>query len=212
MIKKFSVSLMIAGLAATGFAAEDRISVASIDKTLPHGVKNAVLQPVVTEKYEYYEVCGCSEKELQCDLKQKCFSWNNGKKYDSLTLWDVKWDHGYDRAPQACSTDSFRVTVDIIFRYPKWARADDVPRPLVEKWERYLQNLVIHENGHRDIVVKAANELSQSVAEFPPAPTCAELDRKVRAMCRERMQKMNDDQKVYDEATGHGVTQGAAFP
>ncbi len=210
-LKGTVVFLLLMAVAVATFAAGNSVEVASIDTDLPFKKKNRVAPPVVTEKYEYYEVCGCSEKELQCDIRQKCFTWNDGKKYDSLTLWDVKWDHGYDRVPRACSTDSFRLTVEIIFRYPKWKRTDDAPRPLMEKWDRYLKNLTIHENGHRDMVVEAAAELTRAVAQLPPASTCADLDLEVRALCRERMEKLNENQQEYDETTKHGVTQGAVF-
>jgi predicted secreted Zn-dependent protease len=167
---------------------------------------------VVTEKYEYYEVCGSCEETLHCDLKQKCVTWNDGHKYDSLTSWDVKWDHGYDQASETCAINSFRPIVEITFRYPRWKRTDKAPRSLIEKWDQYLKNLITHENGHRDRVVDAANDLSRAVAQLPSSSTCADLDRDVRALFRMRMAKMNKDQREYDETTKHGATQGAIFP
>jgi predicted secreted Zn-dependent protease len=104
------------------------------------------------------------------------------------------------------------VFVEIVYRYPKWVRTDDASRPLVEKWDRYMKNLITHENGHRDMVAEAAAELTRAVAGLPPAATCAEIDRKVKALCRERMEKLTEDQKGYDAATEHGVKQGAVFP
>jgi predicted secreted Zn-dependent protease len=124
----------------------------------------------------------------------------------------VKLDYGYDRAPRACTADSIRVTIAINIRYPKWVRTDDAPQPLVEKWDGYMKNLIMHENGHRDMAVEAAAELSRAVAALPPASSCAELDRDVRALSRERMEKLNADEKGYDETTSHGKTQGAVFP
>jgi predicted secreted Zn-dependent protease len=82
----------------------------------------------------------------------------------------------------------------------------------MEKWDRYLNNLITHENGHRDMVVDAANDLSRAVVQLSPAPTCADLDRNVRALFRKRMEIMNEDQREYDKTTKHGTTQGAVFP
>jgi predicted secreted Zn-dependent protease len=191
--------------------ADDRTDIVSIGREQPVQ-NNKVLPPVVTEKYEYYEVCGCCEEELQCDLKEKCIRWKDGHKYDSLTSWDMKWDHGYDRISEACTIKSFKPIIEITYHYPRWKMTDDAPRSLVEKWDRYLKNLIVHEHGHRDRVLEAATDLSLAVAQMNPASSCADLDRNIRALFRTRMEKMKQAQREYDEITKHGATQGAAFP
>jgi predicted secreted Zn-dependent protease len=90
-------------------------------------------------------------------------------------------------------------------------RADDAPDRLVEKWDGYLQNLIKHEEGHRDMAVEASAEFTRAVAALPPAPTCDELDHNVRTLSRAIMKKLNADQKEYDACTCHGATQGAVF-
>jgi predicted secreted Zn-dependent protease len=211
MKKRAVVFLLLTACTGTSFAAEDRVKFAYSNRELPLRGKSTVLAPVVTEKYEYYEVCGTCEKELQCDIRNKCIRWNDGRKYDSVTQWHVKWDYGHDRGPAACTADSFRVTLEITFRYPKWVPPADAHPSLVDKWNNYMENLVMHENVHRDFAVDAAEELSRAVADLPPAATCAELDRKVQALSRERMKKLDKEQSRYDEITRHGVLQGAVF-
>ncbi len=211
-MKGFSACLLVMTIAVTAFAGEDGFVVAHIGDDPSPLKKNVVLPPVVSESYEYYEVCGYCEKDLQCELKQKSITWNDGKKYDSETRWKVKWDYDYSRTPQACTPDSFRVNVEVVFRYPKWARTVNAPQQLVEKWDAYMNNLIMHENRHRDIVVEAANELSRAVAELPATRSCADLDREVTALCRVRMKKLSEAQSEYDAATKHGHTQGAVFP
>lgn len=212
MIKQFSVLLLAIVFSAPALAFNSSFEVASAGKD--HRLESAsrVLMPIVTEKYEYYEIRGGCEQELHGQLCKKCLTWDDGKKYDSATSWDVKWDYGYDRTSQACSADSFKVTVNVVFHFPKWARADDAPRQLVEKWDAYMKSLNLHETGHRNLVVEAATGLTRSVASLPPARTCAELDREVRALCSAGMQKLEEDQKEYDAVTDHGITQGAIFP
>jgi predicted secreted Zn-dependent protease len=213
LIKKGFISFILFMIASvTASAGNDKIVVANVDKDLPFRQKPAVLPPVVTEKYEYYDVNGICEKDLQFQMRQKGITWTNGKKYNSTTSWHVKWDYGYNDASQACSPDSFRVVVEITFRYPKWVGTAEAPQPLVDKWNSYMQHLVLHENGHRDMAVEAATELVHAVAALPPAPDCAKLDRELRSLSRARMNKLNDDEKQYDTTTMHGYTQGAVFP
>ncbi len=164
------------------------------------------------EQYEYYEVCGCCEADVKHSLKQKCISWNDGKKYDAVTSWKMKWDYGRNQDGQACTADSFTVTVDITYRLPKWAKSADAPQQLADKWETYEKNLTMHESGHRDRAVDAAAELTKAVAELSPSRTCAELDRYVKALASAEMKKLDYDQKQYDIDTAHGATQGAVFP
>ena len=204
------ILFILAALRAS--AGDDKMVIANVDKNLPLRKIPAVLPPVVTEKFEYYEVNGICEKDLQCQMRQKGIAWTDGKKYNSTTSWHVKWDYGYNDTSRACSPDSFRVIVDITFRYPKWADTSGAPQPLVEKWNSYMQQLILHENGHRDMAVDAATELVHAVAELPPAPNCAELDRELRSLSRTRMKKLNNDEREYDTATNHGFTQGAIFP
>ncbi len=212
MTRGISVFFLVMAVAVTSAAGEKKLEVANVNNVLTGQKKNVIVPTVVNEKYEYYEVSGCCENDVQCDLKKKCITWTDGKKYDSVTNWKVTWDYGHNRTPQACTTDSFLVTVDVVFHLPKWVRKGDAPRPLVEKWEKYLQQLMMHEEGHRDRAVEAAAELTRAVTELPPVSTCAELDRAVHDLCRARMDKLLEDQKEYDAATSHGAAQGAVFP
>jgi predicted secreted Zn-dependent protease len=211
LMKKIAFCLLFISVSAAALAAEDKIVMANVDKDLVFRQKPAAFAPIVTEKYEYYEVHGGCDKDLKCQMRRNGITWSDGKKYDSTTNWHVTWKYGYNRTPDACSVDSFRVFVEIIFLYPKWVQSGDAPRQLMDKWEAYLQNLVTHENGHRDLAVEAALELARAVAELPPSPTCADVDRGVRALSRVRMSMLNNDEKEYDTETGHGYTQGAVF-
>jgi len=174
--------------------------------------KDPVVSPVVSEKTEYYEVCGNCERDVQTELQAKCIKLANGEKYDSITNWKVKWDYSHSRASETCTAESFVVTVDIVYRLPKLARTGEVSQTLVEKWDKYMENLMTHEKGHRDRAVASAKELTRLVAELPPARTCAELDRVVNTLCRTRLDKLIEVQKKYDDDTCHGVLQGAEFP
>ncbi len=206
MIKENAFSLLLIAAAVTAFAAEGRFDVTNAGKVLQPGIQNRVAAPAVAEKYEYYEIRGNSEKELRGQMCRK------GEKYDSVTSWNWRLSYRYDRAPGACAVDSFQVLLEIKYRYPKWMRTGNAAQTLIDKWDRYMKNLVTHENGHRDLAVEAAAGLTRAVAALPPARTCAELDRALRALGHERMEKLNADEKEYDETNRHGKTQGAVFP
>ncbi len=212
MIKKIMISILFVTTAITAFAGQEGVGVENSKKDRGLLKENTIVPPLLTEKYEYHEVFGNCEKDVQCEMLQKAIRWKDGKKYDSVTSWKVKWDYAYNRDSQACFADSFKVSIEITFRLPKWVCKGKAPQSLVDKWDSYIKNLIAHENGHRDIALKAADELGRTIAELPPASTCADLDREVQALSRERIKRLDEDQKIYDADTNHGFTQGAVFP
>ncbi len=203
--------ILLSVVLSGGQAAADGVEVAGLERELHPGMKDAPPVSLVTEHYEYYDIRGRSEQELRGQMcRNGCEV--NGETYDSVTSW--RWDlhYGYDRSGGTCAVDSLRVALDIRYRYPRWVRSGEFPQALIDKWDGYMKHLVEHEKGHRDLAVDAASELARAVAVMPPAHTCAELDRTVTELERQRMKKLNSDEQNYDDMTGHGKKQGAVFP
>lgn len=211
-MKRLLFLLMFFPTAHHAVAADNRLDIASLDRDSYRHDQKRGQAPVVKESYEYYEIKGNSEDQLRSEMCRNGCKWKDGKTYDSVTSWHVKWDYDYNRTPETCSAESFKVFVDITFRYPKWVQPGDVLGALAAKWGSYMKSLVEHESGHRDMAVTAAADLSRTVSAMPPAPTCGELDRRVRVLCHERMKRLNDDANAYDDNTHHGYAQGAVFP
>ncbi len=210
MTRGFIITIVLTAVVSAS-AAERGMEIANIDPANGMAGRNGHLPPRITEKTEYYEVRGNCEKDLVSEMRLKGPTLSDGRQYDSLTKWYVTWDYNYGRAPRSCTADSFRATIDIVFRYPKWVQTAGAPRQLSDKWNAYMKNLSTHENGHRDRAVQAVTELSRAVAELPPASSCAEIDRRVLALCSQRMQQLSTAEKQYDADTCHGIKQGAYF-
>jgi predicted secreted Zn-dependent protease len=199
-------------VATTASAGDNTVILANVEKNLPRQGITITLPPLVTERYEFYDINGSTEKDLKQEMRRKGVTGDDGKKYEAITRWLVRWNYDHTRGTESCSADSFQLIIEIVFRYPRWTRMEDAPHALMDKWEGYMKHLTAHENGHRDMVLQAAAGLSRAVSDMPPAQTCAQLDREVRILSRTRMNKLNDDERQYDEATNHGATQGAIFP
>jgi predicted secreted Zn-dependent protease len=160
----------------------------------------------------FYTIMGDQEKDLREQMTRNGISWSDGQKYDSVTTWRLEWGYEHDRSMQACSAEAFQAIVEVTIRYPQWIPTDEAPQELVDKWTKYLANLILHEEGHRDMVVEAIDDITRAVAKMPAAPTCAELDRMVKCLCHERMAKLNEETRAYDAMTAHGAERGAMFP
>jgi predicted secreted Zn-dependent protease len=204
-MKRIVLFLLIAmtGLSACGSEGTQAIAAAPGSAAAP---------VAVTEQYEYYYITGNSETELRQQMAAQGIKWDDGKTYDALTTWNVKWDYGYNCGNAGCTVSDFNAAVAITFRYPSWMRTEAAPQDLTLKWDAYMRNLIVHENGHRDMAVQQTEELAAAVAQLPPAPSRGELARQVEQLASAKMAKMNTDQREYDAITIHGTTQGAVFP
>lgn len=212
MRKKRFLTLLFLLIAAPVLAGEDRTEIASIDRKSVGPELKKFIPPAVTERYEYYEITGAHEQELRDQLSKKGIKWDDGKRYDSVTRWRMWWEYGEGGAREACSPDSFRVHLEITYLLPRWTGMDRAAGQLEEKWNSYMQNMVRHEQGHRDIAKDAAAAFYRTAARLPLDLACAERDRELKALSLEMLAQLNSDQYEYDCATGHGVTQGAVFP
>ncbi len=212
MVKEIAAFLLLMTTAAAGAAPDNGSAIANVGHRASRHVEERAVPPLVKEEFEYYDIRGDSEQELRSQMCRNGCRWRDGKIYDSVTNWHVTWDYDYDRTPGRCAAASFRTSVDITYRLPRWVRTGGAPRQLVNKWNRYLDRLMLHEKGHRDLAVRAAVELSGAVAALPPAPDCSEIDHEIRDLSRERLRKLKTESDAYDTTTLHGVTQGAVFP
>ncbi len=211
MNKKITAFFLVFFISAAANAGPEGIVVATIDRS--HGVPEVrTTLPRVNERYEYYNIEGSSEQELRNQMCLNGCKWCDGKTYDAVTNWHVTWDYDHAQSENGCSAGTFRANVDITIRLPRWTRSNGASSVLVEKWGRYLEKLLEHEQGHRDLAVSAAADIAESVASLPPASDCSHIDREIIALSRERLRKLNADSEGYDKATRHGVTQGAIFP
>ena len=167
---------------------------------------------IVGQKYEYYDVYGNTADQIRNQMNANGTRWDDGQTYDSVTSWNLKWTYDYSCSNHSCRAGSFKTMVDITFRFPKWIQSSDTSPDLAQQWNTYMKNLVVHENGHRDMAVEAAHQLSRDALNLPPAASPEDLDREIQQMTATEMAKLNADEKEYDVTTVHGTTQGAVFP
>ena len=84
---------------------------------------------------------------------------------------------------------------------------------LAENWQRYMTNLIIHEEGHKDLAISGAQAILDALLSLPNAASCGEdVQSLVSSTGDEIFADYNARQKAYDTETNHGETQGAYFP
>lgn len=172
----------------------------------------ALASPIVKVKTDYYSVSGKTAQEIRNDLNRKTPIQENGVKYDGYTSWFVKWNFWWRESNRRCSITTVKTKVDIQYTLPKLEVAITLPQPLQQKWDNYMQALIAHEAGHKNIGVRAANEIEQKIKNMASRPTCKQLEVDANHLGYETIQKYNRLDREFDRLTNHGVNDGAVFP
>jgi predicted secreted Zn-dependent protease len=196
-MKRFLLAILTLGLVSVACGLSPSTSTeAAPGETIYAQVSNAAMV--------YYEVSGSTAAELRTQLNQQSpVDWLDGLHYDARTDWYVSWTwpgYGSNDCDLSMATVDYEITVTL----PHWKPAADVDPKLIEQWNRYLQNLAMHEQGHVDPIVKNNSRVLEAIQ----GATCATADQAAQDVLNTF--RLADIE--YDEQTRHGETQGAKFP
>jgi len=132
-------------------------------------------EPEITEKIVFYEIEGQSGRELKDQMGAL-----GPKGRWARTEWRVNW-----------SSDC-KLSVKLTFIYPKLKSPNSLSDDLLSRWDRMMDALIKHENGHADITLRAARQIEDA--------KCVNAD--------EIFDNGNRLNAKYDEDNRHGYTEG----
>lgn len=173
---------------------------------------DATAAPTVNIETEYYSVEGDTAAEIRRSLNRNSPIRYNGKNFDGLTNWYVKWRFWWEKSENSCQIDRVTTTVDIKYTMPRLENADSIDPSLQNKWNSYITALQNHEDEHKNIAVETAEEIEKAIANIEAADNCEELEDKANSLGHSIIEEYKEVQKQYDRDTRHGATEGAKFP
>ena len=168
--------------------------------------------PKVKTTYEYYDIGGKSAPDIRKKLNHRGIRWTDGKVYDAVTKWHVRWNYRYERVDGRCQITSVTTHVDVVIKMPRWTGQNEADEALKDRWDNYFRALHGHELGHRNFGIKAAAEIEREISELDPSLDCAELGAAANAIGHRILDKYRRLEIAYDRETRHGYTEGAVFP
>lgn len=127
-----------------------------------------------------YSICGATAAELRAQMAA-----NDPEGWWAYTQWYVRW------------TGDCQVSLSIDYTMPTWEDENEAPAELQAAWNRMIDRLWLHEQGHGRHGLEAAKEIIQSGCEGNP---------------RDITDKWAEQDRVYDRETNHGVRQGVSLP
>jgi len=153
-------------------------------------------QPAETVRYEYYDVHGLTAQDIRASLDDHQRHTHGFGGHDAMTSSKLYWTSGARAS----------VRVDILYQLPKWVDSEQAPADLREAWHRFQKAILVHEDGHRQLIEEEVQAIEQMVLAAGPQPN-GRLSHDVNIL----MGTFDKKQIEYDRVTQHGRTQGAVF-
>jgi predicted secreted Zn-dependent protease len=168
-------------------------------------------KPSVVEKatIEYFNVRGSTVAAVSAELN-RLSPRQDGRPVYGKYQYAFRYDYTTRVTAGGCEPI---VTVGLTSTtmLPKWIDVSAGDSATQRQWSYFLNNLTVHENGHRTIALSIANGMQQSMSAIR-APSCAGLDAGLRAESNNRVAEADAEQIRYDAESNHGVKQGAIWP
>lgn len=193
------------------FAASARTMLAVLAlAAAPLPLRAAHADPVITEKITTYQVSGQTSKAVRADINAKRKAAAGGAGFDSVNRWQTHWNFRTVSTAEGCTLSDIVVRLDIEIVIPELGPA--VPAALRQRFEAYIEKLMVHERGHSTYSVAAAREIDARLRALGPLPTCMEMSAAARELGHSLLEEGRQADKDYDARTRHGATQGATYP
>lgn len=173
--------------------------------------RNASAQSSVRWTTNFYTVKGMTIPELRQSIRENR-PWKQRLDHDAMTDWRVDWRFTVTPTPAGCRVSTFGTQTTIVITMPRWMAPTSAPETTRQIWQRYIEALGQHEAGHGAMALAAAAELNKRAQTIGKGADCESLKARTEALGRQVIEEFRAKDKVYDENTRHGATQGVALP
>jgi len=158
----------------------------------------------VSQELVFYDVEGRTQRALNQNLRL-----NGPLGYDAETRYEISTYYEFTQSDSECRLTYLEVPLHITITYPNWVDVDRASRRRRVAWERRVEVLQVHENGHALLAWVGATELRNSVIQQGEAENCETLSSQINSAQEEAHEHMRAKQREYDRITSHGVEQSA---
>ncbi len=168
-------------------------------------------EPLTRLHTNYYYIGGTSATVLAAQLDQTGPADTDGKRYAGKTRWDVQWQFNHHQEGETCGLKDIAIAVGVAQTMPKWRGEDKGGAALKARWQKFLEALKRHEDGHKENGMKAGAEIEKALLAIRPASNCEDLDKAANAAGEQVVEKYRKLDAEYDRSTDHGRKQGATL-
>ena len=168
--------------------------------------------PIISINKNNYTIQGSTVAELRQQMNQLGpIDKSTGKHFDAYTHWYVSTNYRYQPVGNQCKIYTATVKIDVTFTMPRWNAPAKSSSDLKKRWNRYINLLQTHENGHKNHGIGAGNAVLKSLNSIV-AQSCGQINGIANQRTQTILKQYSQQDIQYDLRTQHGRTQGAVFP
>lgn len=160
----------------------------------------------IIEETNYYSIFANNGVELDAQLSLKS---RNGFHAD--TKWSIQPRYRFKKENGSCFVSDSNVTLTVTYTMPEWMNKAEAPTELQTKWNTWYSNLLSHEKTHGFNGRQAYSDIKHGIYILNRARTCSQLTDDLRNMIDNALFKYSQEDKLYDQRTRHGATEGATI-
>jgi predicted secreted Zn-dependent protease len=168
-------------------------------------------EPEISISKIYYTIEGNSADAILADIHRKTPVKHNGKQHSARTDWHVSWQFWWYGNGNSCEISKVTTRLDVVYTLPRLKISSSMPEELLARWETFDTALFSHEQGHKDLGVRAANEIENRITAMGARDSCSRLEGDANRIARDVIEEYGRLEKEYDRTTNHGINTGAFF-
>ena len=178
---------------------------ALVDLSVAHDGVTVVRSPTFS-----YRISGQSVQEIRKAIDACSLRSSIAGSYHAITARRIDWSYGFTQTGDVCSLTNVKIGLNISQLLPDFSPTANTPQSVVDAWNTYHTNLVLHENGHVEVATRYVHELNADLNALGTMP-CATLQTQAKSLIDAKLHALNTEDTLYDQQTNHGATQGAVL-
>jgi predicted secreted Zn-dependent protease len=153
-------------------------------------------------------VSGKTKDELIQSLNANAPSLN-GAKYRAITTWQMTYKPKIKLIKGKYVLENYTIEYKSNMTLPRLS--NNVTTALRVQWDLYVLCLTRHEQGHRDLILAAANFINGEFSKIEPQEDELALKTNIENIMNLILAGFKTVESNYDKSTQNGRTQGAYF-
>jgi predicted secreted Zn-dependent protease len=151
-----------------------------------------------------YPVTGSTLAELHAS-KVNSRPWKTNGVYDGLTVWSLEWDYRAGGERGQVRLVEFVCKNKVVVTLPRWLPPAGAEPGLVKGWNRFINSLGRHEDGHVMLARHATAEFYRKVMALGAFGSGRELQAELERISNQITSALRQRDEDYDRRTRHGA-------
>jgi len=162
-------------------------------------------------KTTQYTVFGNTTSQISNQIRACSPVLLGGNRFAASTDYVINWAFQYQTTENGlCKITNANVGINIAKILPSWQPSNGATVGTQNAWNSFISNLDNHEEGHVRLDRQYANQILSMLQNYPET-SCETIQVAANDRANALISQLDQANKLYDQTTGHGTTQGASL-